>query len=141
VPETAIEAAVPPTRVVTMGATAAVAEEKTAVGMARWPAESRGPGCRWPRPTTRTITGTVLNLERELMIETEESLMSLHIGPPWYWEEEGIDLDPGDTVVIAGFFDQESFEVGRIENLNSGESVTMRDETGRPLWAGRGRQG
>jgi hypothetical protein len=32
-------------------------------------------------------------------------------------------------------------EVGTVENLSSGTQVQLRETSGRPLWAGRGRGG
>jgi len=42
---------------------------------------------------------------------------------------------------LAGFFEGEEFEVGRIENLTAGQIVALRDPDGRPQWAERGRRG
>jgi hypothetical protein len=88
-----------------------------------------------------TVTGEVVSLEGgELTVQTTDGEVVAHLGPEWYWEEQGISLDAGDQVSVTGFYEGDEFEVGRIENLTSGESVTLRDDTGRPMWAGRGRR-
>jgi len=30
------------------------------------------------------------------------------------------------------------FKAGQVENLGTGESIVLRDTSGRPMWAGRG---
>lgn len=103
--------------------------------------EFRGDGDH-PVETWLTMTGTVAAVEDdELTILTEDGELEVHLCPPWYWETEGIALDEGDEVVVSGFYEDGEFEVGRIENLTTGESVPLRDDSGRPMWAGRGRNG
>jgi hypothetical protein len=93
-----------------------------------------------PAATWETLSGFVVRLEAdELMVATDNGAVTAHLGPEWYWETEGISLDEGDEVQVSGFYEDDTFEVGRIENLSKGQAVTVRDETGRPLWAGRGR--
>ena len=59
-----------------------------------------------------------------------------------YAQSAGFSAEVGDSVRITGFYDQEGkFEAKLIKNLASGQSVTLRDEGGRPMWAGRGRWG
>ena len=59
----------------------------------------------------------------------------------WYAQEQGFAAQAGDRVTLTGFYENGVFQVGRIDNLTTGQAVTLRDETGRPLWAGRGRRG
>ena len=55
----------------------------------------------------------------------------------------------GDQVTLRGFNEDEDlstgsdqhFEVGRIDNASNDQGVLIREENGRPLWAGRGRRG
>jgi hypothetical protein len=92
--------------------------------------------------TWLTVDGTVVVLEGdELTIKTADSELKVHLCPEWYWETQGITLNAGDEVAISGFYEGDDFEVGHVENLTTGESVTLRDESGRPMWAGRGRWG
>jgi hypothetical protein len=77
----------------------------------------------------------------ELTLQTDDALMTVHLGPEWYWESEGIALREGDQVEVVGFYEGDVFEATRIDNLTTGLGATLRDETGRPLWAGRGRGG
>ena len=63
-------------------------------------------------------------------------------GRAWsFAQEQGFAPQVGDQVTLAGFFYGEELEVGRIENLTTGQIVTLREPEGRPQWAGRGRRG
>jgi hypothetical protein len=88
------------------------------------------------------LSGEVIaQVDDELTIQTADGEIVAHLGPEWYWETEGIPLGAGDQVQITGFYEGDEFEVARVENTTTGESVTLRDDSGQPLWAGRGRQG
>ncbi|MCD6344029.1 MAG: hypothetical protein J7M17_00285, partial [Anaerolineae bacterium] len=52
---------------------------------------------------------------------------------------EDFALEVGDEVTVLGFHEDGEFKAGTVENLTTDETITLRDETGRPLWAGRGR--
>jgi hypothetical protein len=86
-----------------------------------------------------TLSGLVDDLAGdELTVQTEDGSVTMHLGPEWYWESEGIGLQAGDEVEVSGFYEGDAFEVAHIDNLTTGLGVTLRDSTGRPLWAGRG---
>lgn len=106
--------------------------------------QGRGNGTRpedggdHPVETWSTVTGEVIALDEELTIVTDEGESEVHLGPSWYWEAQGLVLEVGDRVAVSGFAEDGEFMAGRVENLDSGESVALRDETGRPLWTGSG---
>jgi hypothetical protein len=62
---------------------------------------------------------------------------------PWRFAlESGFACQPGDSIEVTGFYDDYGvFEVIQLENLSSGQITYLRDESGRPLWAGRNRIG
>jgi hypothetical protein len=64
-------------------------------------------------------------------------------GRPWsYALEQGFAAQAGDSVRLAGFYEDGEFKVGQVENLSTGLGVVLRGESGRPGWAGNGnRQG
>jgi hypothetical protein len=45
----------------------------------------------------------------------------------------------GDSVTLHGFDENGVFQIGQIDNQSNGQTLSLRDTTGRPLWAGRGR--
>lgn len=53
-----------------------------------------------------------------------------------YLLEKGFSAKVGDNLTMTGFFDGEKFELGQIENIATGLTMRVRDENGRPLWAG-----
>ena len=104
--------------------------------------ESKGSGESYATTEWITVTGEVTAfVDDELTILTADGEVVMHLGPEWYWEVEGIVLNLGDEVEVTGFYESDEFEVAGIENLTTGESVVLRDESGRPMWAGGGRQG
>jgi uncharacterized protein YdeI (BOF family) len=56
-------------------------------------------------------------------------------------QEQGFSIQANDRLRLTGFYENGVFEVGGIENLTSKLSVSIREESGRPLWAGGGRGG
>lgn len=95
-----------------------------------------------PSEAWTTLTGPVVTFEGDtLVVQTGEGSVAVHLGPEWYWEAEGINIADGQQVEVTGFYEDDSFEATRVGNLDTGAVVTLRDETGRPMWAGRGRQG
>jgi hypothetical protein len=61
--------------------------------------------------------------------------------PWWFAQEQGFVAAEGDELAIVGFYEDGAFEAGRLDNLTTGLSVPIREESGRPLWAGGGRRG
>jgi hypothetical protein len=61
--------------------------------------------------------------------------------PWWFAQEQGFSAQVGDEVILSGFYEGEDVEIGRIDDATNGQTVLIRDENGRPLWAGRGRRG
>lgn len=57
----------------------------------------------------------------------------------WFAQDQGFSAQVGDEVVLLGFYEGDDVEVGQIEDLDTGQVVRLRDESGRPLWAGQGR--
>jgi len=98
-----------------------------------------GEGGEHPDQDWTTVTGTVVALDHDLVLRTEEGELVVHLGPEWHWESVGIPLEPGDQVAVVGFYEGDGFEAASIENLTAGQVVVLRDEAGHPRWAGRGR--
>lgn len=66
--------------------------------------------------------------------------------PPWFWSDRGIAIQPQDEVVVQGAKaqgkDGAMYLISRqVSNISTGDSVTLRSATGRPIWKGSGSAG
>lgn len=90
-----------------------------------------------------TLHGTVVSVDADtLVVQTasgEQVTMENRLW--WFAQEQGFSAQVGDQVMLVGFYDGDAFEVGRIDDTTNGQTVLVRDENGRPLWARRGRRG
>ncbi|MDY6878071.1 MAG: hypothetical protein SWK90_17955 [Chloroflexota bacterium] len=84
-----------------------------------------------------TLTGEVAVVDSEITVQTAEGDVLVGMGQALY--REGFALEVGNEVSVTGFHEDGEFKAGTIENLTTGETLVLRDETGRPMWAGRGR--
>lgn len=91
----------------------------------------------------QTIEGTVVETV-ELVIETMDGeSVQVGLGPSSYRENQGFVLNVGDTVRVSGYWESEQadeFKAIQVENLSTGTQITLRDGSGRPLWAGQGQR-
>lgn len=90
-----------------------------------------------------TIEGKVLegtDAGSDILIETKDGArVTVGTGPDWL-TSQGFKLDTGDQVTVKGFWEDGEFKAGEITRQRDGASIALRDESGRPLWAGSGRQ-
>ena len=57
----------------------------------------------------------------------------------WYASDAGFLASVGDELSVTGFYDDDgAFEVISMENETQNSNVVVRDDSGRPLWAGNG---
>jgi hypothetical protein len=89
-----------------------------------------------------TLAGTVTAVDATQMVVQIDGGDELLIdGRPWsFLQEQGFQAAAGQRLSLTGFYENDDFEVGAIDNLSTGQSVSIRDTSGRPLWAGRGRR-
>lgn len=89
-----------------------------------------------------TIEGSVVSADsRALVVQTDSGAEIVVENRPWsFAQEQGFAARPGDRVTLTAFYEDGIVEVGAISDASSGQTVRLRDESGRPLWAGRGRR-
>lgn len=89
------------------------------------------------------LEGTVSAVDdTTLTVTTAEGEVLTIENRAWtFAQEEGFSVQPGDNLRMTGFYEDGELEVGTIENLTAGTMIQLREESGRPLWAGRGRRG
>jgi hypothetical protein len=90
-----------------------------------------------------TVQGEVVSVAGDLVeIKTATGEVIPFEGRPLsFAQEQGFSLKVGDTVRLNGFDESGEFKIGQVTSLGSGASINLRDASGRPGWAGRGRQG
>ncbi len=87
------------------------------------------------------LEGAVVSADANALVVQIDAGAELVVdGRAWsFAQEQGFSAQVGDAVTLTGFYESGDFEVGQIEDATNALSVSLRDETGRPLWAGRGR--
>jgi hypothetical protein len=84
-----------------------------------------------------TLTGRVTVVDSEMTLQTTEGEVLVGMGQSAYRESFGLEV--GDEVSVAGFYEDGEFKARTVETLATGETIVLRDETGRPMWARRER--
>jgi len=74
----------------------------------------------------------------DMILETAEGDVLIGTGPG-YLAEQGFVVLAEDSVSVTGFWEAEEFKAVKITLLADGKSIILRDERGRPMWSGAGR--
>jgi hypothetical protein len=85
-----------------------------------------------------TVTGEVTVVDSEITLQTTEGEVVVGLGQSQYREEAGFVLEVRDEISVTGFYEDGELKAGTVENLTTGETIVLRDEAGRPTWAGGG---
>jgi hypothetical protein len=90
-----------------------------------------------------TLQGTVVSVDVDMLVVQTDSgeQVTMENRPWWFAREQGFSAQVGNQVTLVGFYENGDFEVGQISDVTNGQTLLVRDENGRPLWAGRGRGG
>jgi hypothetical protein len=90
-----------------------------------------------------SVSGVVQSIDGSLMIVQAElgDVIEVTLGQSGYWEAQGLSLAAGDAVVVEGFYeDEDTLSARSLTLVSTGQTVVLRDDNGRPMWAG-GRRG
>ena len=105
-------------------------------------AERQYPNYETAPESWEAYTGTVIQAPEpgvELVIETDDG-ESLQIGTgPMDLVAQGFALNAGDRVQVNGYWEDDEFKAAQLTNTATGQTLALRDEFGRPAWAGGGR--
>ena len=91
-----------------------------------------------------SVNGTVAEVDPSYLVITADDGTLIEVGGrPWsYIQSQEFTLETGSRVTLQGFYETDDrFEIGVITNLNTREDIAIRDQTGRPMWAGGQRGG
>ena len=99
--------------------------------------------------TVETISGEVISVDKitpskgmsygiHLIVKTEKEIISVHLGPGWYIENQGITIEPEDKIEIKGsritFDGRPAIIAGEVKKGD--EILELRDDNGFPAWSG-----
>ncbi|MEN8173638.1 MAG: hypothetical protein ABFS03_12265 [Chloroflexota bacterium] len=89
-----------------------------------------------PESDWLTFTGTVLSIIPRGMVvaDTDGHLIEVARRAWRFAQEQGFSPQIGDQITLDGFYENGVFEAACITDLDNGQSVCLRDETGHPLW-------
>ena len=77
----------------------------------------------------------------DLVIEMSDG-KKLTVGTgPMYMASQGFILQAGEPVQVLGYWEDHEFKAAQLTCLTDSRTITLRDELGRPAWAGAGRRG
>ena len=82
--------------------------------------------------------GTVISVAPDLwVIELSDgTVLELEGRVLGFLTDQGFSVSESNELTLTGFYHEDSFEIGQIENKSTGETIRIRDQNGRPLWAG-----
>lgn len=63
------------------------------------------------------------------------SEMYVELGPPDYWQNQGIEFFAGQPINIVGFANEGQYHAAQVM-LEDGQTLRLRNELGQPLWSG-----
>lgn len=111
------------------------------------------PGGAWERAydpaTVETASGTVTAIDRvpskrpgqsgvHLTLKTAQTTIAVHLGPAWYIDAQEPRLKVGDAITVKGsrvMVGGKPAIVAQSVTLGD-QTLVLRDDTGRPAWAG-----
>jgi hypothetical protein len=118
-----------------------------------WTSGGWGPGAAYSRTydprTVETITGEVVSVERirplkgmsygvHIVLKTDGGIVSVHLGPAWYIENQDVRILPKDRVEVKGSRVVLQGKPTMIASeVRKGDDVlVLRDGNGVPAWSG-----
>ena len=94
-----------------------------------------------------TVQGTATQLDRYgrhqgqfLTVQTAQETLEVHLGPAWYWQDQGFEIALNSPIEVTGFrSDWRGQAVLMAAEITQGDRVLqLRDASGYPLWMGQG---
>ncbi len=105
------------------------------------PGQGQGRGAQSGQPTGPTLhfSGQVVSVVDNALTFTDQDGVQRDamLGPPWWWADNGIELQPGDPIELEGFESPDHMEVNWIKNLRTGQRIDLRTPSGMPVWSGQ----
>lgn len=88
-----------------------------------------------------TLEGLVTSVnELAIQVKMPDGSSIVLEGRAWeYAQLQGFKANAGDPLELTGFYEDDDFETAILSNLSSGEKLWLRNNSGRPMWAGKGK--
>ena len=102
-------------------------------------AQNPNPGTPQANVTTWvTVAGTVNSFDGVgVSLTTDDGApLWVQFGQSRYVSAQGVTFTAGDHLTVSGFEENGQFQAGTVVNNTTGQTLNLRDTTGRPLWAG-----
>jgi hypothetical protein len=83
--------------------------------------------------------GTIIALQTNgiTLQRADGSQIFVELGPSHFWQGQDITLTVGEQVTVVGFFNGENYHSATVIKAD-GTQLSLRTETGQPLWSGGG---
>ena len=75
-----------------------------------------------------------------ITVKTETEIYAIHLGPKWYLDKQTVQLKVGDKVEVQGSkvnIDSKQTIIAKAL-VKDGNTLTLRGQSGKPLWSGKG---
>ena len=102
---------------------------------------SQGQGEAWDTDEVVTLDGVLTEVERPYAtLKSGDVSYVVHLGPPWYWDKTGYEVNAGDQVSINGQISRDGDEIHLYPHtiVSGDKTLRLADENGVPAWSGRG---
>jgi len=99
--------------------------------------------------TVETLSGEVVSVDKitpikgmhpgiHAIVKTDKEIVSVHLGPEWYIENQDVQINPKDKIEVKGsritFEDKPAIIAAEV--TKGDEVLTLRDASGFPAWSG-----
>jgi hypothetical protein len=112
-----------------------------------------GPGTPYNKmynpKTVETVSGEVVSVSQitpnkgmgagvHMVVKTDNEIISVHLGPSWYLENQDVKIEPKNKVEVKGskITFQGKPAIIAMEVKKGDEVLKLRDDAGFPVWAG-----
>ncbi|MBK9050557.1 MAG: hypothetical protein IPL78_06445 [Chloroflexi bacterium] len=75
----------------------------------------------------------------DMTLDTGETVY-IELGPPTYWQVQGITLTVGQVATVIGTINEGMIHAAQVQ-LADGQTLQVRSDTGQPLWSGGAENG
>ncbi len=98
--------------------------------------------------TVETVSGTVESVDQftpmkgmyygiHVMLKTDKEVISVHLGPAWFINKQGLNIQKGDTIEVKGsrvtYQGQPALIAAEVKK--GGNTLELRNSAGIPVWS------